>query len=373
MDCINSTTSTTVPLYCINAQCQSTGGQPGDYVSCSNSSSLASQQQQEQSGDCLDGLCESGQCVIPVGGVCSYSTRQFCGVSHPYCVNNLCSQGRGGDNCVLPTDCASQSCSNGKCLGWIDDTCQTSSECSSSAPYYCINNKCQSPIPVGGVCSLSTRSYCSPSSPYCVNGSCSISQGNGGSICIINIDCISGECSMTNSQCLYYPGEICEPTSECSSSAPYCVGSISNNNYNASICSIEAGSVGDRCFHDTACFNNTVCDTLTNSTTTTIHHCVLVDGMICTNEHQCENHYCNGPPNGISYCSNHGGDVGDHCTNGSYQCATQWCNMLQLPYVCTATSYEDGILSGNETDIDCGKLSYTSGHTFTYTHFDPSM
>jgi hypothetical protein len=356
-DCINSTASTTIPLYCINAQCELTRGQLGDYVSCSNASSS---QQQQLSDDCLVGICESGQCIIPIGGSCTYSTRQFCGASHPYCVNNFCSRGRGGDNCVSTTDCASNECLNGTCLGWIDDSCQTSTECSSLTPYYCINNKCQSPILVGGACNLSTSLFCSPSSPYCVNGSCSLQPGHGGSKCITNIDCNSVECKMTNHQCLYYPGEVCELTSECTSLAPYCVGRISNSNHSSSVCSIEAGLVGDLCFHDTDCSNNTVCGSIVNSTTM-IRHCVLVDGMDCTNEQQCQNHYCNGPPNGIQYCNNHGGAVGDQCTNGSYQCATQWCNMLQLPYVCTATSYEDGILSGNETDIDCGNL-----HSFIY-------
>lgn len=155
--------------------------------------------------------------------------------------------------CRSNSDClgGSTRCLSGRCVA---KRCTTSENCDQGES--CIKNYCDPgedqapiltcPVPERAICQVTTD--CSITNPYCVNGKCTCRPGEYRSKCTSGADCQSGTC--LKGICIHRDGN-CRNNDDCDVSQPYCTRSVCSTNILNSYCSNGKDCQGLYCVNST--------------------------------------------------------------------------------------------------------------------------
>jgi formylglycine-generating enzyme required for sulfatase activity len=280
--------------------------------------------------DCLSGVCVASLCVAPT---CVDTVRNGtetdvdCGSTCPKCVN--------GNSCAVGTDCASGVCANltcqvPACNDGVKNGIETDIDCGGGSCAPCgSSGKCVlSSDCTSGVCKTGT----------CAAPVCNDLVKNGSET---DVDCGGAACP----KCATL--KACTAATDCLSNI--CVnkvcqdGSCTDSQKNNTETDIDCGGAScSACGTALGCLVNTDCQSgKCNVTTKLCSSPNCTDAIKNGTETDVD---CGG--GGCGLCAN-----GKVCLAGS-DCGSKVCG--GFPLVCQAANCSDGVLNGNETDIDCG-------------------
>ena len=337
-----------------------------------------------EDSDCTTDVCENGECQPPTcydgvqngnenGVDCGGGCPNACGQDDPCEEDFECEE---GEFCNDEGLCEESSCENG-----IQDTFETDIDCGGvDCPDCDDGGTClQDEDCVSGVCDVENM--------VCLEATCLDGVTNGdetdmdcggpdcpdcpnGADCDDNTDCVSGVCDMgtcvadsctdmiengdeTDVDC---GGPVCPPCEDdaecdedddCESGVcnaggtcdpPACDDMVQNGDETdvdcGNSCGMQTCETGERCDDDTDCVE-LVCE----FTVCSVPDCF--DGVENGSE---TGEDCGGPDCGPC-------DAGEGCSDDA-DCVDGVCNMMTG--VCDPPACDDGVLNGDETDVDCG-------------------
>ncbi len=288
-----------------------------------------------EGGDCQSEICgEDGTCEAPTcddGAQNGDETDVDCGGSCEACpTGDTCIDGSDCDTGVCNEDtgeCAPATCDDGvgngsetdvDCGGECGSTCEIDEQCDLFID--CVHLVCDEQ---DGTCSPPTCTDGTPNGDEtdvdCGGPDCPPCDEPG--LCLVDTDCESDNCDEG----------ICVPDS--------CLDGVQNGNETDVDCGGDECAPcddGDDCLVGTDCLSST-CDPGSNTCTTA----TCSDGLLNGEETDVD---CGGPT--CDGCQN-----GEIC-QGNGDCMSMLCDPVLD--VCEAPTCADGLLNGDETDVDCG-------------------